>query len=286
MTVLVAGATGVTGSAVLAHLVAAGVETRAMSRSADNAEQLRRSGADVVVAPFDDADALRSAFSGVTAAYLATPSSPDMAATESAFARVAADAHAHLVKLSVIGAAVDSPLRFARHHAESEQAIEAIGGTWTFLQPNGFMQNNLDWATQIPSGTIAGPVMDAAWSIVDVADIAAVAVAALTSPDAYASRRIVITGPQARTPRDLVGVLAKEIGRELDVIDVPIVGAKDQLRSFGVPEWYVEGLGELFELYATGAASAVSPDAEAVLQHGLRTWEDFVTNHREHFDPR
>lgn len=286
MTVLVAGATGITGSAVLAQLVAAGVGTRALTRSAENADLLRRSGADVVVATFDDSEALQSAFRGVSAAYIATPSSPDMAATESAFARAAADADAHLVKLSVIGASGDSPLRFARHHAESEQAIEAVGGSWTFLQPNGFMQNNLAWADQVPSGTIVGPVMDAAWSIVDVADIAAVAMAALTAPDTHAGRRIVITGPEARTPRDLVSALGRVIGRELDVVDVPIAGAQERLRSFGIPEWYVDGLGELFELYATGAASGVSPDAETVLQRPLRTWENFLIDRRDDFQSR
>ena len=129
MTVLVAGATGTTGAAVVRELVAATVPVRALSRSADRAAALTGPGVEAVAASVDDPDALRAAFDGVEAAYLVTPSTPTMAATEGAFARIAAEAGAHLVKLSVLGAAPDSPLRFARGHAESEAAIAAAGGT-------------------------------------------------------------------------------------------------------------------------------------------------------------
>lgn len=160
-------------------------------------------GVEGVSASFDDPESLARAFAGVSAAYVVSASSPDMAATEGSCARASAAAEAHLVKLSVIGASKDAPLRFAVHHAESEAAIEGAGGSWTFVQPNGFLQNDLAWAAQIPSGTVAGPVVDAPWSIVDVDDVddvddvAAVAVAALTGPEGFAGQRLLVTGPEA-----------------------------------------------------------------------------------------
>lgn len=206
-----------------------------------------------------------------------------MATTEGSFARAAAEAGAHLVKLSVIGASTEAPLRFAVHHAESEAAIEGVGGSWTFLQPNGFMQNDLAWAAQIPNGTVAGPVMDAPWSIVDVEDVAAVAVVALTSPDSFAGQRLPVTGPEARTPRDRLAALAEILGRELAVVDVPIDAMKQQLLGYGLSQWYVDGLGELFALYATGQAAAVAPDAERVLGRPGGRWEDFAAAHKADF---
>jgi len=283
MTVLVAGATGTTGSAIVRHLRAAGVPVRAMSRSADKATMLTGPGVEGVIASFDDAESLARAFAGVSAAYVVSVSSPDVAATEGSFARAAAAAQAHLVKLSVIGASTDAPLRFAVHHAESEAAIEDAGGTWTFLQPNGFMQNDLAWAAQIPSGTVAGPVMDAPWSIVDVDDVAAVAVAALTSRESFAGQRVLVTGPEARTPRDRVTALAAILGRELAVVDLPIDAVKEQLRGYGLSPWYADGLGELFALYATGQAAAVAPDVERVLGRPGRRWEDFAAAHTADF---
>lgn len=283
MTVLVAGATGTTGSAVVRHLRAAGVPVRAMSRSADKAAALTGPGVEGVTAAYDDPESLARVFAGVSAAYVVSASTPDIASTEGSFARAAAAAGAHLVKLSVIGASTDATVRFAVGHAESEAAIEGVGGTWTFLQPNGFMQNDLVWAAQIPSGTVAGPVMDAPWSIVDVEDVAAVAVAALTSPGSFVGQRLPVTGPEARTPRDRIAALSATLGRELAVVDVPIDAVKEQLMGYGLSQWYADGLGELFALYATGQAAAVAPDTERVLGRPGRRWEDFTAAHTADF---
>lgn len=279
MTILVAGASGTTGAEVVRQLVEAGIPVRAMSRSQEKATALRGPGVEPVVANYDDPASLASAFEGVAAAYVVTSAGSEMAATEGGFARAAADAGAHLVKLSVVGADRGSPLRFNRAHAETEAAIEALGGSWTFVRPGGFMQNDLAWAAQVPSGAIAGPVMDAAWSIVDVRDVAAVAVAALTDPATYGGRRITVTGPEPRTPRDRVAALAEILGRELTVVDIPIEAAKEQLRGYGLDGWTVDGLGELFAFFAEGLAVEVAPDAEAVLGRPPRRWEDFAADH-------
>ena len=294
MTVLVAGATGTTGSAVLDQLLATGVPVRALTRSTGKAAQLARRGVESVVADLTDGTdrevaGLRRALTGITAAYLVTPSAPGMAAIEGRFAQAAAGAGVHVVKLSTLGADSGSPLRFGRVHAEAEAAIEAAGGSWTFLQPNGFMQNDLAWAAQVPGGTIAGPVMDAAWSIVDVRDVAAVAAAVLTDPAAHTGRRIPVTGREPRTPRDRVAALAAVLGRDLTPVDVPVPTVLDQLRGHGLPAWQVDGLGELLAFYAdggtTGRATWVAPDFDGLLASPRRRWEDFVTDHQDRFLP-
>lgn len=287
MTIVVAGATGTTGSAVVRRLLDGGHAVRALTRSAEAAARLAVPGVEpVVVSGLDDADTVSRALDGVTAAYVATTSSPDLPQAETAFARTLAAQGVPLVKLSVIGAAADSPVRFGRGHAESEAGVEAAygsGGGWTFVQPNGFMQNDLAWAQQVPGGTIAAPVVDSAWSIVDVADIADVAVAALTDPAAYAGRRIVVTGPEALTPRERVATLGRVLGRDLTAVDVPLPAFADNLRGFGLSEWYVEALLELMAAYASGVAAPVAPDAEQVLGRPRRTWEQFVTEHQAAF---
>lgn len=283
MTVLVAGATGTTGSAVVTELVAAGVPVRASTRSADRLGELARPGVDAVVAGYDDPAALRAALAGVTAAYVAVPTTPEQPAQVGTLARLAAEAGAHVVLLSTLGAAAGSPLRFARAHAAAEAAVEAAGPSWTFLRPTGFMQNDLAWAQQVPGGTVAGPVMDAAWSIVDARDVGAVAAAALRDPPRYAGRRLAVTGPAARSPRDRVAALGAVLHRELAAVDLPIPVALDRLRGWGVPEWQVGGLGELYELYASGAAVAVLPDAAEVLGRPGRSWEAFAADHAAAF---
>ena len=187
------------------------------------------------------------------------------------------------MKLSVLGAAPDASMRFSRAHHAAEEAIAGSGLGWTFLRPNGFMQNTLRWAAQIPGGTIAEPVPDARWSIVDARDVAAVAVAALTDPAIHAGRAYTLTGPEASSPREQAAVVGDLLARPIAVEDVGIDAAVAWLRGSGAPEWTAEGLGELFRFYADGHGEAVSGDVEAVTGRPPGGFRRFAEEHRQAF---
>ena len=86
----------------------------------------------------------------------------------------------HIVYLSQLHAAKNSPVRFLRYHAVVEEAISS-GMAFTNLRPNLYMQGLLGFRSSIISeGRFYAPAADARISIVDVRDIAAVAAAALT----------------------------------------------------------------------------------------------------------
>lgn len=278
MTILVVGATGNTGGEVLRQLAAAGTQVRALSRGGAGAQRLRDAGTEVIEADLAEPVTLSAALDGVSGVFVAQPASPELPEHEASLAQAAADAGVQLlVQLSVVGAAPDSELEFARVHAAAEAAIAQTGVPLCVLRPNGFMQNTLDWAAQLPSGTIAGPVMDARWSIVDVEDIAAVAVAALSAPGTHAGQAYTLTGPEASSPRDQVAILSELLGTTLAVQDVPIDAFVAQLGQYGVPPWTATRLGELFALYAAGGAETVSDDVALVLGRpatDFRTWAE------------
>jgi uncharacterized protein YbjT (DUF2867 family) len=71
--ILVTGATGNTGSALLQQLEARGARVRAMVRSRNDNARLPGTAAATVVANFDDPASLAPALEGVTRAYLVTP---------------------------------------------------------------------------------------------------------------------------------------------------------------------------------------------------------------------
>ncbi len=284
MTVLISGATGTTGGAVLDGLRAAGTPVRAMTRSETSAARFRADGVEAVVADLAAPESLAAAVAGADAVYVANPASPAIAEHEGNLARAAAAAGVGmLIKLSVVGASAQAPLGFGRLHHGAEQAIRASGVPCTMLRPNGFMQNTLAWAAQIPGGTVAGPVMDARWAIVDVRDIAAVAVAALRAPDDHAGETYTLTGPEPSSPREQVALIGELLGRELAVEDVPIGQAQQAMRDRGLPEAVVEQLGELWHLYADGGAQAISPDVERVTGRPARTYREFAEDHRSTF---
>ena len=258
--VLICGATGTTGSEILRQLKGEDVELRALTRSEESAQKLRAEGVDVV--------------------YVANSASPELPALEGGLASAAREAGVgHLVKLSVIGAAEDAPLIFAQMHARAEDLIRESGIAWTMLRPNGFMQNTLAWAGQIPGGTVYGPVMDARWSIVDVRDIGSVGVAAILDPQGHAGKTYDLTGPEASSPREQVEILADLLGRPIAAQEVPIDQAKESMLSMGWPDWSVERMGELFELYANGLAEGVSGDIETVTGRPARTYREFAADH-------
>lgn len=284
MTVLISGATGTTGGAVLAGLRAVGAPARAMTRSETAAERFRADGVEAVVADLGAPETLEAALDGADAVYVANPASPVIAEHEGNLARAAAASGVGLiVKLSVVGASARAPIGLGRLHHGAEEAIRASGVPWTMLRPNGFMQNTLAWAAQIPGGAVSGPVMDARWAIVDVRDIVAVAVAALSAPADHAGEIYTLTGPEPSSPREQVAMIGRLLRRELSVEDVPIGQAQQAVRDRGLPEAVVAQLGELWHMYADGGAQAISPDIERVTGRPARTYREFAEDHRSIF---
>jgi uncharacterized protein YbjT (DUF2867 family) len=258
--ILVTGATGNTGSALLQQLEERAAVARAMVRTTKDAVRLPNTSATVVVGNFDDPRSLEAALQGVTKAYLVTPSSPDAEAQQVRFAELAAAAGVRrLVKLSQFAADEASPVRFLRYHAAVERRIREIGIGFTFLRPNLYFQGLLAFQPMIAAqGHFLAPIGDARVSAVDVRDIAAVAASALIE-EGHDGETYTITGPAAVTHTEMAIALSKAIRRPVAFVDVPPDAFAGALKSAGVPSWQVDGLVEDYAHYARGEAEAVSP---------------------------
>jgi uncharacterized protein YbjT (DUF2867 family) len=263
--ILVTGATGNTGSALLQQLESRRAAVRAMVRSSRDAARLPKTEAAVVVGNFDDPRSLEAALDGVTKAYLVTPSSPDAEAQQVRFAELAAAAGVgRLVKLSQFAADEASPVRFLRYHAAVERRIRDLGIGFTFLRPNLYFQGLLAFQPMIAAqGHFVAPIGDARVSAVDVRDIAAVAGFALTEAG-HDGKTYTITGPAAVTHAEMASALSKAIGRPVAFIDIPPDAFGSALKAAGVPAWQADGLVEDYAHYARGEAEAVSPQVREV----------------------
>jgi uncharacterized protein YbjT (DUF2867 family) len=256
--VLVSGATGNTGRAVVAALAGRGVPVRAMVRKEADRGQVP-AGVAVAVADFDDPESIAAALRGTARAYLVTPSSERAEAQQKRFADLAVKAGVgHLVVLSQLAADEQSPVRFLRYHAAVERHVRDLGIGYTFLRPNLFFQGLLAVAGTIAAqGRFYAPIGEARVSAVDVRDIAAVAAAALTEPG-HDGATYTLTGPAAITHADMAAALTGALGRDITFTDVPPDAFAGGLQGI-LPPWQIDGLLEDYAHYRRGEAAAVSP---------------------------
>jgi uncharacterized protein YbjT (DUF2867 family) len=277
--ILVTGATGSTGGALAAALATRGVPFRAMVRKEGDDTRVPAAPASAVTGNFDDEQSLATALEGITHAYLVTPSSEDAEAQQLRFVeQAAASGVEHIVLLSQLGAAEDSPVRFLRYHAVVERRIAELGIGYTFLRPNLFFQGLLAFGPMIAAdGRFFAPIGDARVSAVDVRDIGDVAAVALTEPG-HVGQTYTLTGPAALTHSEMAEALAAALGRPIGFSDAPPELFAQSLTGI-LPPWQVEGTIEDYAHYRRGEAAEVSDAVPLVTGHPARDFQSFAHDH-------
>ena len=280
--VLVTGATGNTGRAVLDALIERGAPVRAMVRTEADRSKLP-AGVPVAVADFDDAASIAAALEGARRAYLVTPSSERAEAQQQRFADLAAQAGVdHLVVLSQLAADEQSPVRFLRYHAAVERHVRDLGIAYTFLRPNLFFQGLLAFAGPIAAqGQFYAPIGEARVSAIDVRDIAAVAATTLTKAG-HEGAIYTLTGPASITHAQIAAALTSALGRDITFIDVPPETFASTLQGI-LPPWQVEGLLEDYAHYRRGEAASVSPAVAEVTGRPPRDVSQFARDYAPAF---
>jgi uncharacterized protein YbjT (DUF2867 family) len=281
--ILVTGATGSTGSEVIKRLAGSGADIRAMVRKIPRG-MYTPSGVEFVAGDFDSSASVRRALEGVDRAFLVTNSSERVEAQQLGFVEEARGAGVrHIVYLSQLHAAADSPVRFLRYHAAVEDAIAASGIAFTHLRPNLFMQGLLGVRSSIVSqGRFFAPAGDARVSVVDVRDIAVVAAAALMQ-NGHEGKTYDLTGPEALTHSEMASYLTVVSGKRVEFVNICDDVMRDALLGFGFPEWQADGLVEDYQHYRRGEASAVSSSVHEVTGCPPRSFAVFAVDFRKAF---
>jgi uncharacterized protein YbjT (DUF2867 family) len=139
--------------------------------------------------------------------------------------------------------------------------LAASGLPYTILQPNSFHQNLL-WsaATIKDQGAFYLPVGEARQSLVDVRDIAAVAVAVLTG-SGHEGQTYEITGPESLSYHDVAAKLSAALGKPVNYVPVPPEAALDSMLKSGMPEWNARAVTDLYGAFATGAYARTTDTA-------------------------
>jgi uncharacterized protein YbjT (DUF2867 family) len=279
MIIVVTGATGNVGRPLVQELVRAGARVRAVTRDPSRAGL--PAGVELV-------ESTGAALAGANAVFL---NSRALGRELETVAGLARDAGVRkLVALSAINADdVDSrqPSR-ARgdRNREVEQLAVASGLPWVSLRPTVFASNFAGmWGPQILRGdVVAGPYANASSSPIAEADIAAVAVHALTGEDLDGCR-LDLTGPQALTNTELVAILGAALGRPLCYVELAPEAVRERFAAIGFPAPFADAYIEM-QATAVGIPAPVTVEVEKVLGRPAQPFADWVREHVGQFTGR
>lgn len=250
--ILVTGAAGKTGQAILQALQAKGRSIRALVYRPEQARVVAGLGAqEVVVGDMRALPIMEDATRGVRALYHICPNmSPD----ELAIGRVVTDAARmagveHFVFHSVLHPQTEG----MPHHWQKlrvEELIFAAGLPYTILQPAAYMQNLLAyWPRIVEAGIYAVPyAVETRLGMVDLVDVAAVAARILTEPG-HAGATYELAGAEVLTQVEVAAILEKRLGHPVRAQVVPLDTWEEGARASGLGDYQIQTLLQMFRYY-------------------------------------
>src|ERR1700724_4786572 len=193
--ILITGASGNAGGAVLHEVLKSGSGVRAMVRSQEDTAKVPQ-GADAVIADFADKPSLRRALDGVDTVYLVCSPVRELVELESNMIDACREAGVKRVVLSSALGAGDYAKSFPSWHRKVEDKLKGTGSSFTILRPNSFHQNVLTYfAPSIRAQSAFYSSMgNARTSYLDVRDIALVAAKALAAGE-HSGENSELNGP-------------------------------------------------------------------------------------------
>ena len=247
--ILVTGATGKTGRRVMALLRGRGVGARAATRTPPSQGQVQFD--------WNDTASFASALDGVRAVYMVAPTgvAEPLPALQPFIDLAVANGVGRLVLLSSSMIAADGPLMGAVHAYLRDHAPG-----WSALRPSWFMQNfsegqhlaSIQGEGRIYSATGEGRV-----SFIDAADIAAVAVEALTDPG-FSNGELVMTGPATLGYDDVAHEISAVAGRSVVHHRLSVSDLATRYMALGIPESFARALSQMDAKIASGAEDRVT----------------------------
>lgn len=250
--ILVLGAGGKTGQAVIAALAFRGEAVRAFVRRPEHVEIAKQAGAqEVQIGDLGDGAALRQAMQSAEAVYHLCP---NVSPAEVTFGK------------AVIAAAGEGRVGRLVYHSVLHPQIEAMPHHWlklrveemlfeasvpfTILQPTAYMQNLLaGWKTITGEGVLRNPYPVATpLSLVDLEDVAEVAAKTLTEPG-HAGATYELVGTLPLTQTQVAQTLGEALGRPVRAEAESVDSWEARARAAGLGDYQRETLIKMFRYY-------------------------------------
>lgn len=251
--ILVTGAAGKTGRAVVKALAMKGARVRALVRNPDHAGALLALGAaEVSFASFEDARAVTDAAAGARSIYHICP---NVSRDEFDHARtVAAAARTHGIRRFVYHSVLHPHIEAMPHHWQKmrvEELLFRLGFDLTVLQPTAYMQNVLAaWPGIVGEGVFRVPYpVETRLSLVDLDDVGAAAAIVLTQ-DGHAGATYELVGSEPLSHAELARAIGATLGRAVRAEAATVAAWEARARHSGMGDYERSTLAAMFRYYA------------------------------------
>ncbi|SMF69580.1 Uncharacterized conserved protein YbjT, contains NAD(P)-binding and DUF2867 domains [Paenibacillus uliginis N3/975] len=286
--IVIIGATGTIGSALLKRLVDLGLPARAISREPEKLRvQLGEKGQSIIEvtsADASDPESLRRAFTGASQLFLAMSNSLRQIELETSIIQIAAEAGIeHIVKISSPVFEESSPVAVAGWHNEIEKILSESGLTHTVLRPYAFMQNLLRLAPTIATQDIFfGSMGDSPCNFIDCRDIADIAAEVMTNRE-VAGQIYTLTGSEIFSYPQIASKLSTLLNRPIRYINLdPQELLRNLIEHGSMPPWIANHVVEI-QAMATVVPERTTNTVTCLLGREPRTLDAFLHEYVESF---
>lgn len=278
--ILVTGISGNTGSLLVQELAGKDIPLRAMVRDPEKVKDLSIANLEIVQGDFEDSASLGSALEGVDKAFMMMANSEKQLENEKRFIDAAKDAGvAHLVKLSASSADAESTALLKMYHGQAENYLAESGISWTVVRPNYYMQNMFFSTPAIAAeNSFFLPMGEGRVGAIDVRDVAAF-ISEIMTGTGHEGQTYYITGNELLSFADMAAQMTEVLGREIRYVDIPADDFKAAMRSWGIDDWYVEAVSDLFYYIARDDGAKLTTTFEEVCTKKPGSFRDFVRDH-------
>jgi uncharacterized protein YbjT (DUF2867 family) len=276
--ILITGASGTIGSALVKELQSTGAVFEVMTSK----PEAKVHGQAARQASFEDVAELTQAFNGIDTLFVLLPLVPNKVQLARNVAAAAQAAGVkHIVRSSGAGADANATFSLPKLQGTIDQIMADTGIPGTFLRNAGFMQNYVTfYPGLVKSGMVYAASADAAQSLVDVRDIAAVAALILLAPADHAGKAYTLTGGEALTDTQRVTILSQAVGHTVGFTAISVDQAAHAMRSdWGMPEVMVDWMSSLNQIVSAGYAAGISSDVQNLLGRAPITFKQFALDH-------
>jgi uncharacterized protein YbjT (DUF2867 family) len=269
--VLVTGATGVLGKAV----VKAAIDGRLSVRQAVRNQTKAIPNLEAVRLDYADPTTINPALAGISAIVLMAPpldpNAPALLAPVIAAAKAATIQHIVFISAFGVNHNEQAPLRVVEH------LLMDSGIPFTIVRPNFFMENFSEgFLTPGIRGqnAIFLAAGEGKTSFISANDIAAVVVTSLQQ--SLVGKEFDLTGPAALDHAEVAKVISEASGRTVVYHSLTEQQMLDGARAQGMPDPVVAYLGLLYSLVRAGLAAGVSNDFQAVTGREPTRFQSFA----------